>query len=1041
MSDKSIIELPKADETEDCGPYPLNLSFFNTCEKKVEITTYQDIVYLVGSHNFYLLSKQACEFLDDAEKSLKDVVQSNGQDNLMHSLAQAKILDGILSADIQSFIPDKNKHKYDELKDWLDNQHQHARELVKQNPFFSGLGFAAIQKDKQDALNKILDEAISIAKEQEYVYDEGRLYSPREVAIQKELKRYEQARKTYSKDLGTSPQDQIDEHQRRIESLKSYLNSPYHVGKAANLAYEREVSMTSKKLKEFEELTEAIENLALVGIATPEYALAGVTTGDGHSALAQYHQYRLDADKFEQSLQDRLSELSKATDLYAIPPKEILREEYQKLKELRKAARTLFMEAQLAVAEMANPMFLIWSPEDYKPKPTDRVLTAQFPLRECLRAEPKPEAGEGEFGHLRYFSLTQLAHPTKNGEQMNPNLSPRQESDQAYFDAMSQYVTKLPIEENWFDEAGLFQYTAFSNALKKRHIKVESLESGAETWVNAVTQIVYGQALRSRLDPFDSAYQAQLFRFATHEAPKMLGNSVEGKLPLSVVTSTSREKAVLSGEQATETKSTKVVIADFAAKAELVLAKGEINLVQALTGKKYFYIPQKVDPSFVLKDIPYQYKGKTETVDFGFGDLQSRIFIKAYGFAGANLSFGGKLEFDATAGGFAIPKVYSVDQADNDKVTTELVEFKAEASLGMEVGCYVDWHLPVQTSRAPESIEPIPEYLIPDYIVSARTKAITLLKMAVKVEASSELKFPFYLKIVGKKIRFTTVVQANGVKVAFEGDINPDALGAWVWQFQRLLRRCHYRKLEITDAESFQTLSLLSRAILYSQMQVGLFLARGKDTLDNVLEFFDNKRAGTVAHILTFGDTEVLKEWIKYMPPEGLGPLIGTLLNEPEPTRILVGKGRYVNYDKTQTLAMQQIALASICHWLAEVAQKSAKERLIVHRLMEEALARTRPLAESEEGSSQEAKARRLLMFRATRVAIDKYLDKDISDKINSDDPIQTHLNRTRNWYERLEYITNPLFDQIESRQTEYKNILINAHNKRLNQSVPNVII
>ena len=140
------------------------------------------------------------------------------------------------------------------------------------------------------------------------------------------------------------------------------------------------------------------------------------------------------------------------------------------------------------------------------------------------------------------------------------------------------------------------------------------------------------------------------------------------------------------------------------------------------------------------------------------------------------------------------------------------------------------------------------------------------------------------------------------------------------------------------------------------------FLAKGKDTLDNILSVFDSDRAGVVAYTLYQGDETFLRDWVRLMHPEALGPLIGTLLRRPEETEIMIEGGRTIKYSQGRALAMQQIALANILRWLATDPAKA-----IVHRLVEEAFARTDP------DETSEYKEERLLEFKVTKERIERF--------------------------------------------------------------------
>lgn len=204
-------------------------------------------------------------------------------------------------------------------------------------------------------------------------------------------------------------------------------------------------------------------------------------------------------------------------------------------------------------------------------------------------------------------------------------------------------------------------------------------------------------------------------------------------------------------------------------------------------------------------------------------------------------------------------------------------------------------------------------------------------------------------------------------------------------------------------------MSMLSRSMLYSQLQIGLFLAKGKDTLDNILSVFDSDRAGVVAYTLYQGDETFLRDWVRLMDPEALGPLIGTLLRDAEETKIQSDEGVKVKYNSQSVLAMQQIVLANILRWLATDPAK-----VIIHRLVEEAFARTEP------DETSEYKEGRLLDFKVVKEKVELFLKKGAS--LTADDKLTDDRQRALIKAQRyLDCIVLPLYTDVCAREDELK--------------------
>ncbi len=1008
MTEK-IKELPLPNDREIISSTPLNSSIpTEICLLSQVTKRYKDIAYFVGSKKFYLLSEDACDFLDKAEEKLTQVIENQGKDNLRNALAEAGVIDGLANVDPASFLSAQDKVEYDKAKAWLDDILTHKQEFYQTQIFETYQAHIEWEKIKapyQRTFRDLVEKGRNAAVEAGYLWDRGRLFSPREAKIKKYIAQYKQAKKVFYDNREVTPQEQVEQLKQRIDVIKGLLKSTfraYHIKDAAEwhlLDKQKELEEKEPKLNQ---LLESIKYLAMVGIATPEYALGQIDGEDGHALLAEYHQYLIDAEKINQHLRERLMSLSKSSDHYSIPPKDILSEEYEEIKKLRRQAKKLHQSAQVVVLQMDNPCFLLWNPSDYKEKPDDRIYTANFPLREYLRGEKNPKYSMGKFAGLRYFSYQHLGVPEGSKSHTQPNWSPVVEPDLAFQAAMYQYVDVISIEETWFSDNGLLNYEALKDDLTNKGIHIDSLGedfSQAPQWQETLENILYSEELEKRVEPYDSSLQAQFFRFATMEIKAGPEYSEKTEFAIDLVADEEGNR------QSSSVSERKIEL-----KAEAILAKGEINIVEMLSGRKYLYYPAAEDlrPD---QEVPIQYfdKNQRQETQFCFGALQSRMGVKAYGFAGANFALCGAVTRDGL--GFKLPELYqtraisdevdhSVDDSANEGkgVFPSFVEMKAEAHLGVEISCYIDWHLPSG------------DYDIPDYILEDKPGPVTLVKIAGKAELAKEIQAPIYLRIKDKKVRIGIKVGNGAGKFTIEGDINPDSLSAWVWQFQRLLRKCNYRRMEVVDDETFAMMSKFSRCMLYAQIEIGVFLATWKDALDNVLSLFDTDRAGMVAYTLYTGQEKYLMEWIRYMPPEGLGPLIGTLLEEPEDLKIVSKQNLETKFDENQVLAMQQIALANILRWLA-----TDVDRPTIERLVEEAFARTKnhPYSIFKEW--------RLLEFKRVKDQITDFLSYQVDDEKLGDSLADTRANKLRDTEFNLTSITQKLYSSVAKNEEELK--------------------
>jgi hypothetical protein len=188
-----------------------------------------------------------------------------------------------------------------------------------------------------------------------------------------------------------------------------------------------------------------------------------------------------------------------------------------------------------------------------------------------------------------------------------------------------------------------------------------------------------------------------------------------------------------------------------------------------------------------------------------------------------------------------------------------------------------------------------------------------LVKGSVKAQVGTELKLPIRFFMKNDKLNIGLTI-GTGTKVELEGEIQPEALGAWIWQFQQILRKCHYHKIAIANTEDFKQLSAMSKAMMAAQLNIGLFLAEGKDKFDRMMDILGSSKSAVVAYSIVFGKQNVLETWVKGMAPEALGPLLWTLTQEPDEAQI--SDIDELELSVRHSYAVQKIALALILDWI-----------------------------------------------------------------------------------------------------------------------------
>lgn len=972
-----VVILPAADKQPIGAEQNLFPKHIMTCEKESKVKKYKDIAYFIEGDAFYLMDETAVQYLEDAESKFKARFKGKDRTNVMPSLSQAGILDGLLSATLTSFIADEDKLLFQETEHWLSHQQKHLQNAS------SAYEASALVNQKREIHKRILAKAQQNAKEQGYIFDDGKLYSPKEPKIRKAIKAYQKAREAFLKQSELTPQAQIDDLKKRLQALnKVYSNAQYQVGDAVEYYKAHLIKQTANAEKHKEALEKSIEDLSVCGIATPELALAGQDKSKGHEYYALYFDYLKRAKKQEDALNEKLKALLKSTNNFALPPNQILKEEYKQLKSLEKEALKIHLQAITNILNMSSSLFLLWDIEDYRPKPLKYIVKGDFPLREYILGGSNGNQKDG----LRYCSLIDIPQPEAKGNKL---ISAEEKSDYAIIEMLGDYLQELPIEDGWFGEDGVFDSKAFYKTLSDKHIEVESLKKNSKVWEQAISKVLFSRDLKARLSPFDDSKQAQALRMTVASIQSGLSNPLE----IGVV-----------NESHASGSTNKMEMLPLEAKTELILAKGEVNIFKMLTGKPLIKIPEAItkqdrDPVIPVK---YEHNGVPKLTKFQCGAIQAQFYCKAWGFAGANLILGGKVELNA--GGLSIPKLYEVN---DDEVSFKGVKFEMGLKAGVEIGGFIFWYPPSG---------------YPEYLIDKDSSAHSLMKGVFKIEKSKMVELPFRFRFVDKRLLIGVRFGPPSVGLAFEGAINPTMIGAWIWQFQRLLRQAHYRRIDIVaDDETFKQLSLLSKGILYSQLNIGLFLAKQKDTYDNILDIFEQSSAGLVAYTLINGDEKILSEWMRLMIPEALGPLLFTLVSSPKGFNVKDGTSGDLKIEKDEALLIQQLALCKVIHWLGNDHIMSVEQQAAT-RQMQKALERMNPYSKASQ--SEDVKKNDFLVNRRT---ILKFMEKDFNvdmDKpYNIDYSMELYkYSNNRMFYTEFDALTVKLFDAYYTDRDVYAN-------------------
>ncbi|OAN17726.1 hypothetical protein A3K86_02055 [Photobacterium jeanii] len=1034
------IILPTADKSPEIEPFPIQDESIDSCEKCSNEKRFQDLIYIVGSKNFYLLTENACEKLNIAESKIEEAIQDNSKD-IITSLSEADAIDGLIKADIEAFIPKSKKVQYENDKLWIKNARKEALKYKeKYNTFVPREGFTYVYNDKIRFIENCKSEAVTIARKKGYIYDSGTLYSPRETEIKKLLAKYFKVKKKFEIENYNSPKSQISTLQNEISSIADFYkksNLTYNVKDAATIAERRRKNELEVKIKSYKKLVDIIEKLAFVGIATPELALGiecnikddflkelasdtsinfktkkiteqskhseMTATEYGQEILSIYYHYEKQEQIITKSIRDKLKSLSNATNHYAIPPQFILEEEYTILKNILLKKDKFKDYAHKAIALCKGTFFLVWDISDYKSKPMESLMLDRYPLREYLRVENAQSSNSNIADGLRHISLIHL--PQSAEDRKSSIYKSRKSSDEAFFKLLSYEVVKVPIKSSWFCSKGLFLTEKLEKHLKNKNIIVNALNGDITTWKETIQRILYSQTLSNRINPFNDSYQAQLIRLISKRDYSAF---VDKALTIDHQNTHRTYSGYVSKTKGSD-GSKKYELGKFEMKTEFALRTGNISLVEAITGEKFICLPnnENIDTTQLI-EFPYiDSNNNKKYFEYCIGAIQAKFSFDAFGFAGVNLAVSKQLELSKD--GLSIPSLYEIDNKGG--ISSEAASLKAEAKIGAEMACYVLWHLP--TTSTNDNVEAIPDYIVPSNI-----KAMTLIRAAIKCTIGYEAKCPIYFSMKKKKLYVSVTIPVKYSQVEIYGEVNGEALGAWVWMFQRILRKSNYHRLDIADEDSFKRLSILSQLMIYTTTNIGFYLAQKKDTLDKILDIFDFKKSGNTAYAIAFGRDDILSKWIVNMVPEALGPLINTLIQESYEINVKLSDDKTIPFNKHEVQALQQIALCKVVNFLYINAKESQIELKTTERQLEEAFYLMAPRVYPN------IKEKRLLTYNIELEKIWSYLSKEVSTPKIKQREVLEMLIRKNNWKTKLNYITSRLHLDILANQERYEDVI-----------------
>jgi len=924
--------------------------------------TFASAIYATEEQEFWLLPERAKSAIKESMFALdKMIAPSKPRDARLNGLQESGLLEYFLEPKLSNFLTGAKRTRMEEFEAMGDEiEIDPATAKKRQNeangkkpvtaPAQSPLEDTAQSRldrltadlaTQQDVHNAYADfykrraewhalkkEAVAAAKLEGYTYESGSLYSKEAIEARARVQAYLEARKKLlgNKDFKQVPLEDVAK--ALAEKKKSYENicSGMNDCTADLVGYVYTLIKNADAL-DYHAYTESIIKASEYGIALPEFALIS----DGLPSGIEKFKLYLDTEKKQAEVTAQLQEKYKrwieATGQNAQAPAGLVDAERTEWDRLQKIKDDLQATAQSNVSTSKPGRFLVWEPEEFQPKPVDRMVKPGFPLREVSLSDAKGTP-------LSWFSMANLkdakkilkedskkaAGSVKKVTQSLPADATEGSDKNSEINSFRQWLLDQGAIKfsdqvgDCFDGKGWFKAKEFYAYLKKQGYEVTELEDDAAltNWGKHLQQLVFKKSVRGKVRLFDASPQAQFVRCLTPPQP-----NIHGEVKLEGPKMSAAEGFQISGEMG----------------LSLDLARGEVQLLKV-------DMPAKAS----AQDITLDYFLDGSPQKMNFGRFSFHFGVKAWGYAGASLLLAGSVELSPILGnvkyGASLSPVKRAqredasakeERADHDaakkakadsgddsptpdlehksksgtvastKSTDQVLTGRA-ANVQIENGAKATFNVFGGLQAAIELTGAL-NWAPPKELVALRTaptmgigsdkdakKAnpwLTLAKLSGSVGVALGAGFQGTAQVSLDKGRFilnlkAAVVLGPGANGSFKFEVGYEAVVDLINLYRKELHKAKGRKVEWMEPEAGKFASALN-ALGAAGLSVEMSYLMGWNL---VMDLYDamtsGGKGGPIAHaIVEYQNPEELKAWVVEATPAALGPILMTLISTP----------------------------------------------------------------------------------------------------------------------------------------------------------------
>ncbi|MCE8014925.1 hypothetical protein HOP62_02400 [Halomonas sp. MCCC 1A17488] len=913
-----------------------------------------DILYLVGTGRFWLLTEDAAELLHEAAHELHQWASLEDPDQRNATLSEnAGIMECFLPASPISFLSEADREKYQRLSRQLEDVQ--VRSLDPGAPMgqrmTGGYEMAAIAQEQQ----RLYQEGKRIARSAGYEIAGDRFYGPWEEEIQQALERYRQARRDAVRRSRAVPPSADEAEMAPLRTLQEALveyqgfiqRCETQTPNAASAECQLADMFTMEQLRSgtlYGNYLESILDLAALGFATPEYALAAPspaapTVRDGISGFDRYNDVLREQAELLAEVETKLQEWQASTGGHTALPLFLFSDERDRYQSMTEELDALHEQAKRAMEAMRPHRVLFWQADladernafGYEKRQLDVLVRNDWPLRECSAA-----GGERSLSHVSlHVLMDRMATAERNA--VAPLLVVDGVLPETLWEAPEQALSHWlslkgcqPIDwrGEWHDdELGLFQPERFFADLDAQGYEIASLADDATRtrWGETLERILFTGPAKDTLRLFDASAQAQMLRLVGMTQGELKdGISVEFSGPLRLAEPLESELETHQLE-VNAGSSEEPLRQEWDFKGTYHLARGEVSL-------GVLELPKADEAPRVSVRLPAR-----DNEERSLGRYALRLETVAKGFAGASLALSGKV-------GLSINRDLSVESEDRVSRLGVGANLKAFAGVrgGLESRCELRWEPPEDIAMRAPMHQAMDAFTRRNQLSQLQEwRSLGMVKGSLESGKGKGFELDYQLGIHNGKFVLrakAALFFGPGASGSVGMELDNRHLDLWLTMLHRDLVANGYEHLDWLDEEAFEEFSNLGYVLTLTLLNTGLLLAQGREWFRSLRhELSRSERAGPIALALTRPLSREQENqrirWVQQLTPEALGSLLFLLSSTPQGFSMdaiadrqtmvsLSGDGGDGNDSPTfsadQALDYQQIAIANCLEWIVD---------------------------------------------------------------------------------------------------------------------------